>query len=208
MIGLALLLYSCVGVKRYSPDPQLHRLAAWMTGDFSSQNQSLRDSDFFDIRLHVRRIWAREKGPEVWLYVEQAAAAAQDRPYRQRIYRLVNNGDSTLVSEVWLLPNPQSWAGAYKHPERFDALKPTDLTPRTGCAVYLRYVGNEYVGQTRDATCESNLRGATYAMSQVVIRPDRMLSWDQGFDADGKQVWGAEKGGYEFLKNKRRGKRL
>jgi hypothetical protein len=25
-----------------------------------------------------------------------------------------------------------------------------------------------------------------------------LLTWDQGFDKDGKQVWGAVKGGYEF----------
>ena len=31
---------------------------------------------------------------------------------------------------------------------------------------------------------------------------DRLLSWDRGFDAAGKQVWGAEKGPYEFLRVK------
>jgi hypothetical protein len=29
-----------------------------------------------------------------------------------------------------------------------------------------------------------------------------MLSWDRGYNADGKQVWGAEKGGYRFVKKK------
>jgi hypothetical protein len=27
-----------------------------------------------------------------------------------------------------------------------------------------------------------------------------MISWDQGWNDQGVQVWGAEKGGYEFLR--------
>jgi hypothetical protein len=29
-----------------------------------------------------------------------------------------------------------------------------------------------------------------------------MLSWDRGYNKDDKQVWGAEKGGYRFVKKK------
>ena len=35
---------------------------------------------------------------------------------------------------------------------------------------------------------------------EVSMESGRIESWDQGFDANGKQVWGAEKGGYVFLK--------
>jgi CpeT protein len=48
--------------------------------------------------------------------------------------------------------------------------------------------------------CPSNLRGATYATSEVVVQHDKMISWDRGFDSRDKQVWGAEKGGYIFMK--------
>lgn len=34
----------------------LSTLVEWMCGDFSSQAQSLRDTAFFDIRLHIRPI--------------------------------------------------------------------------------------------------------------------------------------------------------
>ena len=197
-------LNACAGSKRYSADPQINRLVNWMIGDFSSQAQSLRDSDFFDIRLRVRRIWEREKGPGVWLYVEQATAAAQDRPYRQRVYRIARDSASGYVSEVYLLPDQQKWIGAYADVSRFDAIRPADLSPRSGCAVYLRYADDRFVGETREAACESNLRGAAYATSKVTVLRDKMVSWDQGFDAGGKQVWGAEKGGYEFVKIGRR----
>jgi len=38
------------------------------------------------------------------------------------------------------------------------------------------------------------------AHREVVITETQMVSWDRGFDAGGKQVWGAEKGGYVFKK--------
>jgi hypothetical protein len=44
------------------------------------------------------------------------------------------------------------------------------------------------------------LRGASYATSEVVITDEQLLSWDRGWDANGKQVWGAETGGYIFVK--------
>ncbi len=42
-----------------------------------------------------------------------------------------------------------------------------------------------------------------YTTSEVVLSSDRMVSWDRGWDAEGKQAWGAEKGGYVFIKRRR-----
>jgi len=55
-----------------------------------------------------------------------------------------------------------------------------------------------YEGSTEGNNCESDLRGAKYATSEVKISKDGIISWDRGYDAEGKQVWGAEKGGYIF----------
>jgi hypothetical protein len=35
-----------------------------------------------------------------------------------------------------------------------------------------------------------------------MLTKDGMESWDQGWDAEGQQVWGATKGGYRFDKIK------
>lgn len=185
-----------------------------MTGSFSSEEQSKGDPDnFLDIRLHMTPIWtSRTDG--AWLYVEQAAAARLDRPYRQRIYRVatakaLGRTDApadTVISEVYELPgDPLVFASAWREPSRFDALTPESLQARKGCAVFLRGSGTPiapggpaFVGATRNADCASTLRGATYATSEVEIRPDGLRTWDRGYDASGKQVWGAEKGPYEF----------
>jgi hypothetical protein len=44
------------------------------------------------------------------------------------------------------------------------------------------------------------LRGANYASSKVTITQNSIVSWDQGFDKDDKQVWSASKSGCIFIK--------
>jgi hypothetical protein len=82
-----------------------------------------------------------------------------------------------------------------------ESLDADDLTLRQGCDIELRRVGPEaFAGATHGKECGSSLRGATYATSEVLITPDRVLSWDRGFDAQDRQVWGAEGAGYIFDK--------
>ncbi len=181
-------------------DRDLKTLLQWMTGDFSSQAQSQRDSDYYDIRLHIQPIWKSEKGVH-WLYVEQATAAAQDKPYRQRVYKVARDGKNGFKSIVYTLPTPEKWVGGYKNTEVFNALKPADLSLREGCTVFLeRKPDGRFSGSTNADDCESTLRGAKYASSKVTITKNMLLSWDQGFNEKGEQVWGATKGGYEFVK--------
>jgi CpeT/CpcT family (DUF1001) len=203
IIGAVILfigLSACSTSKKATQDQDLNQLVACMIGDFSSQAQSERDSDFFDIRLHIRPIWESDKTAH-WLYVEQATAAAQARPYRQRVYKVERTPEGGFRSIVYLLPDEKKYINAYQAPEKFDELKPADLLLRDGCTVFLTKQSNgTFAGATHESACESNLRGAKYATSKVTINKKMLLSWDQGFDAEGKQVWGAVKGGYEFIK--------
>jgi hypothetical protein len=200
LIGLSLA--HCSTQKKMTKDADLSQLVNWMCGDFSSAAQSKRDTNFFDIRLHIRPIWTGDK-TTTWLYVEQATAKMEDKPYRQRVYRVERNPKGGFQSVVYTLPEPEKWAGKYKTPNAFDALKPTDLSLREGCTVFLqKKPDGTYSGSTDGNGCESTLRGAKYASSTVTVTDNMLRSWDQGFDAGGKQVWGAVTGGYEFVKSK------
>ena len=168
-----------------------------MTGSFTSGQQAAADSDFFDISLHMYPIW--QEGNEQWLYVEQAVTAMQARPYRQRVYQLIELGPDSFLSQVYVLENEARFIGKWQEPAFFDSLNVEILSLREGCGVYLRRTGREqYEGETRGTGCESTLRGASYATSKVRIDAGGISSWDQGFDAEGKQVWGAVKGPYRF----------
>lgn len=176
----------------------LDELQALMAGTFTSAAQAARDSAFYDITLHMYPIWPDEGR---WLYVEQAVSAMPDRPYRQRVYKLEQAGPKSFRSVVYTLPDPGAFIGAWKEPARFEQLAPEALELREGCAVVLeRQADGSFAGSTLGKECESTLRGASYATSQVTIREGLIVSWDQGFDHNGEQVWGAVKGGYEFRK--------
>lgn len=183
------------------PGAQVDRLAAVMNGDFSSAAQAAKDPAHFKaVTLHMAPIWT-DRSDGRWLYVEQAMADAADKPYRQRIYCLLQRGDG-VESRVFELPGDAlAYAGAWRDPTRLQQLMPALLTPREGCSVILKaQPDGSWRGGTEGEGCESTRQGARYATSQVTVAEDRLETWDRGYDAAGKQVWGATEGPYIFLK--------
>jgi hypothetical protein len=197
LLAAALLL---AAVPTAAQEPDIDDLFRWMTGSFSSAAQAEDDSNFHHITLEMTPIWTERAG-EHWFYVEQAVAGMQDKPYRQRVYQVRRGADGIIESAVYLLPDPGKHVGAWQAESPLAGLKPEDLEPRSGCTVYLEYdrERDRFVGGTRGTGCASSLRGAAYATSEVVILPGRIESWDRGFDADGRQVWGSEAGPYVFI---------
>ena len=181
--------------------PSLDLLKRYMVGSYSSAAQHGRDTSYLNIELEMVRIWLKETDG-IWLYVEQAAAKKKDKPYRQRIYHLTQRDDSTFVSTVCDLDSMHLFTGAYKDIARFAALKPMDTKPLPGCALLLHWRKGHFIGSTDGKACKNAWGKASYATSEVDIGPDGLVSWDRGFDGTDAQVWGAEKGGYEFAKRK------
>lgn len=191
-----------------APGPDVQALADWMEGSFSSRQQSLEDPEFFDISLRMKRIWTdRADGP--WLYVEQARADLPDKPYRQRVYRVSTDpaAPGEFRSDVYTLPEPVSrftgaWTAQGPAADAIAANSPSDLRLLDGCTVVLRYdrAADEFTGGTVGRGCASTRQGAAYTTSQISLRRDLLTSWDRGFDADDRQVWGAVKSGYRFVR--------
>jgi hypothetical protein len=181
----------------------LTQFAQTMAGHYSSADQAKADSSYFNIHLHMVPIWDSAEDPDtVWLYVEQAAFGYLDQPYRQRVYRLTEEPESEgtrFRSAVFTLSAPMRFAGAWDSVAAFDGLTPDSLVERSGCDLVLtRFEDGSYAGSTGENTCPSALRGAAYATSEVTMDNRQLLSWDRGWDENGEQVWGAEKGGYVF----------
>ncbi len=177
-------------------------LVAMMEGSYSSEEQSKSDTSYFDILLHMKRMW-KDKTGEAWLYVEQAVASKQDKPYRQRVYRITQIDGKTFESAVFTIPDPLKYAGEWKNDNPLSGLSPKDIVSRGGCSVFLSLQDDgTFKGSTKDKNCESDLRNAKYATSEVTLRKDELISWDRGFNDKDEQVWGAVKGGYIFRKVK------
>lgn len=177
-------------------------LAGVLAGTYSSAEQAAQDGEYQDIRLHMAPIWAdRRVKNERWLYVEQSLATSLDKPYRQRVYRLSARGNSgEYVSEVFELPGEAMlFAGAWRNPDSFRNVSPSDLTRREGCDVVLRRESpGVYEGGTQGNGCAGGVQGAAYATSEVHADAEAILTWDRGFDAQGTQVWGSRQGPYRF----------
>ncbi|MDQ3194509.1 MAG: CpcT/CpeT family chromophore lyase, partial [Bacteroidota bacterium] len=74
---------------------------------------------------------------------------------------------------------------------------------REGCSVIITLMNDTtFEGSTVGSDCKSKMRGAKYATSEVQISPSIIKIRDRGFDENGIQVWGAEKGGYIFKRTK------
>jgi len=194
IVGLALIPTGRIAAAAAS---DLDLLTSWMTGDFSSAVQAAEDPDFFDVSLHIATIWPDLEGGH-WLYVEQAMRDYPDQPYRQRVYRLRELVPGLFEIQVYTLPAATVVVGAWQDEHPLAELGPDDLIVREGCSILMRRRDDTFVGSTLASLCDSSLRGASYATSEVVVTPDGIVSWDRGFAADGTQVWGATKGGYVF----------
>lgn len=197
---MMLLVWSC---KDYSMDNdvELQTLKTWMVGSFNSLEQSEVDTNYFNIHLEMVQVWPDARDA-IYLYVEQAASWALERPYRQRVYRLSRDETGVLESEVYMLESPLRFTGAWKLDQPLGTLTPDSVSIKEGCAIKLELKGEAFDGGTVGKDCISSLRGAAYATSKVNVTKNTLTSWDQGFDSTGVQVWGAIDGPYIFKKVK------
>ena len=122
-------------------------------------------------------------------------------PYRQRIYHLDNiksEEDSFSVRSTVYSINQESALVGLCNRTDVVSLDVSELILREGCHVDLTWNGEGFEGSTEGESCQSSLNGSAYATSEVKTTPDRIESWDRGWDAQGTQVWGAVNGAYLF----------
>lgn len=186
---------------RAAGDEDLDSLVKWLSGSFSSQRQSAVDTAYFHVDLHMGRIW-NDRTDGIWMIVEQAMAKSPQAPYRQRVYNIKRVEENMIELIVYAWKDPKRVIGGWKDASLVADLSPADLTLRRGCEVYLQRDEFKFLGGTHGTACSSDIRGASYATSEVQIADKIIASWDRGYAATGDQVWGAVKGPYYFLRQK------
>lgn len=188
----------CASTKNmFKPSEKLTLFNDMLEGVYNSSEQAAMDSDYLNISLVMKRIWT-DRTDGYWLYVEQALTAKPEKPYRQRVYQLIQKGENTFISRVYQFNDPLLYAGAHKDTTILKKLSFDKLTTKEGCDVIMNKYGTSFEGGTKGKNCASSLKGATYATSEIILEAKVLKSWDRGFDEEDKQVWGAEKGPYLF----------
>ncbi len=183
------------GLVEEAPAARLYR---YLLGRFDSADQAQADNRYFAIQLLSCPVLAPALGEKV-MYIEQARLESPQQPYRQRLY-VVTPGETegSAVSRVYELVAPQAAVNLCAGPERTFAA--SDVVAREGCDVVLSYQEGRFVGGTVGKDCASTLQGASYATSEVILEESLLESWDRGYDANDRQVWGAVAGPYRFVR--------
>lgn len=201
-IVFAILFIDCVPLYAQA-DPirnkELQEFATMLIGEFNSKDQANQDSTYFNIHLSMTRIWDADT-KAIWLYVEQAMDEKREKPYRQRVYKLGQLEKDVFTSDIYTIVNQEHFIGLQNNKEKKELLTPDMIELKQGCTVILKKTDGIYIGGTDADKCPSDLRGASYATTKIIMSGNMLESWDQGFDKSGKQVWGATKGGYRFIK--------
>ena len=201
--SISLFLFACNEQKKATPaDPTFDRLDLlrdYMVGTLTSATQAASDTNYFDITLDMVPIW-EHKSTGYWLYVEQAVTTMREKPYRQRVYHLQAIDSTHFSSSVYSLPGASRFVGIKASDSLWSAIKIDSLTMLEGCTIFLEYQQNKFLGATNASDCLNNWGEAAYATSEVSVLGDTLVSWDRGWDSTKTQVWGAEEGGYVFIK--------
>lgn len=188
-------------VSASAQQPEFDKLLEFMSGSFTSEQQAKEDSTYLHITLDMVPVFPRSEEGR-WLYVEQAAAVRPEKPYRQRLYHLQQLDDSTFASTIYALKEPDEYVGASTAPGKLFGMDIGKVAKEVvGCAVTLKLRKDQFIGSTNEKDCANVWSGASYATSSVEIANAKLLSWDQGWNDMGEQVWGAENGPYVFLKD-------
>ena len=162
------------------------RLSRHLRGTFDSEEQSREQPTYYAISLVTCQIEAPELGDDV-LYVEQAVMDTPEAPYRQRLYVIETVDDTTALSRVFELTDPDAWIGTCSG-DAVPSAGAGDAEEKVGCAVEMVISGEQLVGGTVGTDCATDLNGADHATSEITLDAERLESWDRGFFADGAQA--------------------
>jgi hypothetical protein len=190
--------------------PELLTLADYMAGEFDNREQALADPAWY---VHLR-MWQRPISlfgeDSLTIFAEQANVLKLDRPYRQRIMRLMTNeeSDGSLHIQYYMPKDPSALLGAGCNSALLNTLTEEQLDLLPGCrlAVTQQQVApNRYrfFGKpSEQACCTFKYLGDTVQVSLgFETTGDEFLSYDKGIDqTNGKATWGAIMGPYRYTK--------
>lgn len=187
-------------VSSKSLEQQVKDVAVLLEGQMETSAQA-KNSQTPGVRMTTCRIQVTDAGSNptsIFLYQEQALTNNLSKPYRQRFLQISSSPSTQSVRSLSFRPtNATTFAGWCNKPSVERTLKLGDMGTYV-CSVFLKPAGNTYIGSTPINGCAANYKGAVRITNRIELTPTGMNTWDRGFDADGKQVWGAKTESYQY----------
>ena len=180
---------------------QVKEVVTHLVGVMDTSNQAKATPGAPNVRMTTCKVQVitTEQNPDaVFLYQEQALTKKLSKPYRQRFLRIApTTNNSQVESKAFKPVNPQAWIGLCSKLETQRVVQRRELE-ESNCSVFLKNTGDYYIGETASGGCPTNFRGATRITNTIILHQSGMDTRDRGFDATGKQVWGAKEQPYQF----------
>jgi hypothetical protein len=195
------------GVKTHPMQHQVEEVANYLMGVMETTEQAAAIPDAPSVRMTTCEIELEETeaksqpSPTIFLYQEQALTDKLDQPYRQRFLKITPSENQQQVESITFKPKqPESLIGLCNQPESERVITTAELGENL-CSVFLQQNGSDYLGKTQPKGCATNFRGAVKITNTITLNEAGMDTLDRGFDAAGKQVWGAENRPYQFRRS-------
>jgi CpeT/CpcT family (DUF1001) len=194
----------------YEHSPQLIALGSYLAGEFDNREQALAEPVWY---VHLR-LWQIPVSlfpqDSITLFAEQANIINLDRPYRQRVMRLMAgiNGDASLQVQYYMPKDPSALSGAGRNPALLKTLTIEKLDLLPGCILSvtqhkLTPNNHKFVAtQPTEALCCFTYRENIVQVSLGFEATEtEFYSYDKGIDSEtGKATWGAILGPYRYTK--------
>ncbi|VXD23477.1 Chromophore lyase CpcT/CpeT 3 [Planktothrix serta PCC 8927] len=210
ILGVAIIFGGCVT----QPDPmsgQVQEVASYLTGVMETSAQAKAIPDAPSVRMTTCEVKLNntdgsvQHSNGVFLYQEQALTRDLSKPYRQRFLEIIPSSEGNSVESVSFKPiNPKNWIGLCEKPLSERVVNSQEID-NLNCRVFLKPVGTQYLGETQPGGCVTNFKGAVKVTNTIKLDQKGMETQDRGFDAKGKQVWGAENRSYQYQKVREQG---
>ena len=183
-------------------EQQVQEVVSHLDGAMDTSAQASANPKAPNVRITSCKVKVEDAAPlnrpQEFLYQEQALSRKLTGPYRQRFLRIAPSADKRSVeSAVSKPPTPAAWTGLCGKPKAERIVKISDIG-ESKCSVFLQRQSENYVGDTKAGGCPSDYKGAVRITNHIVLHQAGMDTLDRGFDAAGKQVWGAKNDPYQF----------
>lgn len=188
-----------------APVKNVAEVASYLEGIMDTRQQAQKIPGFPKVQMTACRVQLSEitslNQNAIYLYQEQAMINKLDKPYRQRFLRLSLTGDGKKVESATFRPvNSVSWINFCQQKKAARIIKESNIT-NAKCSVFLQKIADRiYRGETQTGGCAINYKGAVKITNTIELKPAQMTTYDRGFDASGKQVWGANERPYIYRK--------
>jgi CpeT/CpcT family (DUF1001) len=210
MIAIATLLLTTININPVEGKPrntskivnkQVQEVVKHLTGIMDTTQQAESNPKAPSVRMTTCKVTVNAvknaKKPVIYLYQEQALTSKLNKPYRQRFLRISPSKNHTIESAGFKPLTPEKLINLCNKPDTERTFKLEEIG-KSECSVFLKKQENDYIGETQKGGCPSNYKGAVKITNKIILHSTGMDTFDRGYDANGKVIWGAKNEPYQF----------